>query len=94
MRRAARTDSNQDAIVQALRKMGAFVQPLHRVGQGCPDLAVAWRQRWYLFEVKRDAKAKLTPDEKQWFSDVGGRAPVYVVTNALEAINFMQLVTR
>ena len=40
MRRAARTDANQAEIVAALRGVGASVQPLHAVGQGCPDLLV------------------------------------------------------
>lgn len=89
---ARKVDVNQAEIVAALRKLGAFVQPLHTVGNGCPDLLVGWRQKWFVFEVKRDSKAKLTPDEKDWFAEVGGRAPVYVITSAIEALNFMQLI--
>ena len=36
MRRAAKVDANQPEIVQALRKAGCFVQPLHTVGQASP----------------------------------------------------------
>lgn len=43
MRRRAHTDRNQPAIVAALRGIGATVQPLHAVGQGCPDLLVGYR---------------------------------------------------
>lgn len=89
---ARRVDENQAEIVRALEKIGAFVQPLYRVGQGCPDLAVAWRQRWFFFEVKRDAKAKTTHDQKRWYAKLGGQAPVFIVTSAIEAINFMQRV--
>jgi hypothetical protein len=88
MRRAARADENQAAIVAALRKMGAAVTSIHRVGQGVSDLLVSWRQRWYVLEVKRDHKSKLTPDEKDWIGQQ--HAPVFVVTSAIEAINFMQ----
>lgn len=90
MRRAAKVDVNQGEIVQALRKIGAFVQPIHRLGQGVPDLLVGFRQRWVVLEVKRDAKAKLTQDEADWHAEVRGRAPVFVVTSPLEAISFLQ----
>ena len=40
---AARVDANQPEIVKALRGVGATVQHLHKVGQGCPDLMVGWR---------------------------------------------------
>ena len=40
MRRAARIDRNQSEIVEALRKLGASVQPLHGAHDGIPDLLV------------------------------------------------------
>ncbi|HEX8106724.1 MAG TPA: hypothetical protein VF516_03300 [Kofleriaceae bacterium] len=83
-------DVNQADIVKALRKIGAFVQPLHRLGQGVPDLLVGWRQRWLVMEVKRDERAELTPDEKAWIEETAGRAPVVVVTSALEAVGYLQ----
>ena len=92
MRRAARVDDNQAEIVDALRRIGATVQPLHAVGQGCPDLLVGFRQANFLFEVKNGKKPpsarKLTKDEKDWIA--GWRGPVVVVTSALEAIGFLQ----
>lgn len=62
MRRAAKTDRNQAEIVAALRKAGATVQPLHAVGQGCPDLLVGYRGKNHLIEVK-DWKA--APSDRQ-----------------------------
>ena len=38
MRRAARVDRNHSEIVEALRRVGASVQPLHGVHDGVPDL--------------------------------------------------------
>lgn len=52
MRRASKVDSTQGAIVEALRKVGAWVFPLHAVGGGFPDLLVWNRGRYVLVECK------------------------------------------
>lgn len=61
------------------------------VGRGCPDILVGWRQKNFLFEIKDSAKPpsarELTPDERDWIE--GWRGPVYVVTSALQAVNFL-----
>jgi Holliday junction resolvase len=61
VRRAARTDANQDGIVAALRGAGASVQSLAATGKGCPDLLVGWRGANLLMECKqqRDDRKKL-----------------------------------
>ena len=70
MRRAARIDRNQPEIVAALRSVGATVQPLHTIGNGCPDLAVGYRGKNLLMEVKDGllvpSKRALTADELKW----------------------------
>jgi Holliday junction resolvase len=70
MRRMARVDGNQAAIVKDLRQIGCEVQHLHTIGKGCPDLLVAFKGVWYLVEVKDGekpaAQQKLTPDEVAW----------------------------
>lgn len=80
MRRAAKTDDNQAEIVAALRKIGASVQPLHAVGQGCPDLLVGWRGITSLLEVKDGKKPpsarKLTPDQEKWHAAWMGQVTV------------------
>ncbi|MHB1516666.1 MAG: hypothetical protein ACYCVY_13425 [Acidiferrobacteraceae bacterium] len=58
MRRAARIDDNQEAIVAALRKCGCRVLSLAPMGQGVPDLLVAHGTRMMLAEVKNGAKPK------------------------------------
>ncbi len=86
MRRAARVDGNQAEIVQALRRVGASVQLLHQLGQGCPDLLVGFRERNYLLEVKRPGE-KLTDDERRWFHLWRGCCEVvHSVEEALSAI--------
>ncbi len=52
MRRAAKVDVTQVAIVGALRRIGCHVLHLHQVGQGCPDLLVHGAGRTFLMEVK------------------------------------------
>jgi hypothetical protein len=88
LRRAARVDGNQAEIVKALRAIGASVQHLHAVGQGCPDLLAALAGRNVLLEVKDPkqppSKRKLTDDEAVWFGAWKGEA--YVVETATEAI--------
>ena len=81
MRRAAKIDANQPAIVDALRKCGAFVQSLAAVGNGCPDLLIGYRGRTFLIEVKDGSKVpsaqKPTPDQLFWHACwVGGSLAV------------------
>ena len=83
MRRAAKVDANQTEIVDALRRVGASVQPLHMVGQGCPDLLVGYFDRNFLLECKV-GKGKLTDDQKTWHGDWRGQA--FIVRSPEEAL--------
>ena len=83
MRRAAKVDQNQVAIVAALRKIGASVLHLHAVGSGCPDLLAGYRGRNVLLEVKipgEEPNALQVKFIKEW------RGELYVVHSPLEAI--------
>ena len=99
VRKAARVDANQSAITKALRNAGAFVQPLHTVGDGCPDLLVAFRGKFSLIEVKDGSKVpsarRLTPDEEAWHAKAAAKgAPVFIaetVEDALAAIGAISL---
>lgn len=91
MRRAAKVDDNQGEIVAALRGIGATVQPLHAVGQGCPDLLAGYQGRNVLIEVKDGSKSpskrKLTPDQTEWHAGWKGQACVVEsVDDALRVI--------
>jgi hypothetical protein len=83
MRRAARVDRNQAAIVEQLRGVGASVESLARVGAGVPDLLVGFRERTYLLEIKTDRGA-LTDDQRAWLARWRGQAAV--VRSADEAL--------
>ena len=89
LRRAAKTDANHQAIVAALKKIGAKVVDLSAVGNGVPDLCVGLANRWVMVEIKDGAKCpsarKLTPDQIKWHQEHAG-LPVFVVLNEEEAI--------
>lgn len=76
MRRAARIDENQPEIVKGLRRVGASVQSLAAVGNGCPDLLVAFEGETYLLEIKNPDVPRndreLTPEQERWHSEWKG----------------------
>ena len=53
MRKAARTDGNQQAIVSALREAGASVEILAQCGKGVPDLLVGVPSTEFFFQGQR-----------------------------------------
>ena len=86
-RRAAKVDSTQPAIVDALRKRGAKVWSLATVGRGFPDLLVMvpgmGSRGWFLLECKTPG-GKLTPAQVEWHAANDGVA--HVVESPEEAI--------
>ncbi len=63
MRYAARVDANQDQIVVALRAAGAYVWII-----GLPvDLLVGYKSQTFLVEIKRTAKSRFTPLQRDFF---------------------------
>jgi len=58
VRRAAKVDANHAQVVSALRAAGAVVHSLAPVGNGMPDLLVAFRNQTILMEIKDGAKVK------------------------------------
>jgi hypothetical protein len=90
MRRAAKVDRNQAEIVQALRALGATVQPLHAVGEGCPDLLVGFRGVNYLIEVKDwkqpPNKRQLRPVQEEWHGGWKGQVAKIETVDAAIAL--------
>jgi hypothetical protein len=86
MRRAARVDLNQSAIVDALERCGAVVQSLAALGKGVPDLLVSFRGRLLLVEIKNGdrspSKRRLTAAQASWHA----RWPVVVVESVAGAL--------
>jgi Holliday junction resolvase len=92
MRKAAKIDDNQKAIVNVLRQLGASVQSLAATGKGCPDLLVGYHGINYLMEVKDGDKVpsarELTIDQKHWHSI--WRGSVHIVKSVDEALKILQ----
>lgn len=92
MRLKAKVDDNQAQMVEALRKIGCTVEPLHAVGKGVPDLLVGYHGVNILIEVKDGnkppSKRKLTPDQIKWHDSWRGQK---AVANSIEeAISVIQ----
>jgi len=91
MRRAAKIDENQPEIVKAWRSVGASVQILSAVGQGCVDTLVGFKGVNYCIEIKDGEKPpsaqKLTDDQVKWHNEwQGQKCVVNSVKQALMAI--------
>ena len=97
MRRAAKVDQNQAEIVAALRQVGCFVEPLHSVGGGVPDLLVGRNGETFLLEVKDGNKppsARKRTDAQVIWHDAWQGKPVAVVCNIREAIEAVGITIR
>lgn len=70
----ARIDTNHKEIVEALRKAGATVVSLASMKHGCPDLLVGYDNETLLMEIKKDSKAKFTPDQLEFMAKWKGGA--------------------
>jgi len=90
----ARIDTNHKEIVAALRQAGASVVSLAAMKHGCPDILVGFGNETMLMEIKRDSKAKFTPDQLKFMADWKGGpiARVDSVDAALRALGVIQKV--
>jgi Holliday junction resolvase len=70
----ARIDTNHKEIVAALREVGATVVSLASMKHGCPDLLVGYQNETLLMEIKKDNKAKFTPDQLEFMAKWRGGA--------------------
>ena len=96
MRRAARIDANQPAIVAALKTVGCTVRSLAAVGDDFPDLIVGFRGGNYLMEVKNQAsggnhrgQSKISSGQRDHVDIWAGQtAIVWSVEEALAVVGF------
>ena len=89
----ARIDTNHKEIVKALRDAGATVVSLASMKHGCPDLLVGYANETLLMEIKKDAKAKFTPDQLDFMSKWKGGA-VSRVDNVDAAIRALGIIKK
>lgn len=83
MRRAAKVDQSQAAIVKALRAIGCSV---HYIKEPV-DLAVGLRGRTVLLECKKKTNWRLTPQQERFFATFNGEA--YIVEDEGQALRAM-----
>ena len=89
MTRARKVDAVQAKCVAVFRTLGATVQLLHTVGEGCPDALIGYMGENVLVEFKEPGK-DLMPNQKEW-SDGWHGGPVIVIHDESEV---MALLTR
>lgn len=86
MRRAAKVDKSQAAIVKALRTAGCQVESLAAIGRGVPDLIVHRAMKLWLLECKTGS-GDLTPAQRAWHA----LWPVHIVRTPEEALRAVGL---
>lgn len=86
MRRAAKTDTNHQEIVEGLRATGCSVLDLSAVGKGCPDILVGRNGINVLMEIKTK-NGKLNEKQVGWHESWKGI--VATVTDLNQAIEIM-----
>jgi len=69
-----RVDENQKQLVHTFIALGASVLDLSRVGQGCPDLAIGYKGKMVLVEVKSSNKANFTEPQLKFIGKWKGGA--------------------
>lgn len=79
--RAKKVDGNQKRLVEQLRQIpGVSVLHLHQVGKGCPDVAVGFKNKTFLVEIKNDKlksyEKGLTGDQEKFISKWTGHVAV------------------
>ena len=90
----ARVDTNHKEIVKALRDAGATVISMASLKHGTPDILVGYAGETLLMEIKKDAKAKFTPDQLKFMAEWKGGAVSRVdsVDAAIRALGIIQKV--
>jgi hypothetical protein len=85
VRRAAKVDANQAAIVQGIREqIPCRVLSLAAVGKGVPDLLILFRDTLMFLEIKnRDGKGRVLTKAQQEFHE---QWPVIVAESVEEAV--------
>lgn len=88
----SKVDTNHKLIVEALRKAGASVVSLASMRHGCPDLLVGYGNITMLMEVKKDEKAKFTPDQLDFIAKWKGGPVCRVdsIDSALRALGVIK----
>jgi hypothetical protein len=83
VRRAARVDGNQQAIIDTLRALGCSVHDTSKLGGGFPDLCIAIDGHQTLLAEIKMPGGRLTPDQKRFHASWKGK--VVILTSVVDA---------
>jgi Holliday junction resolvase len=88
---AKKTDKNQQEIMDALRKHGAFVVDMSKAGKGFPDLVVGYKNITLLIEVKSSPKALFTQDQLKFIANWSG-GPLVRADDVESALRILRMI--
>jgi rhamnose utilization protein RhaD (predicted bifunctional aldolase and dehydrogenase) len=85
-----RVDENQKQIIYTFIALGATVLNLSRVGEGCPDLLIGFKNKSVLVEIKKDSKAMFTEPQVKFMQNWRG-GPVSRIDSVDAAIRLIKM---
>ena len=69
-----RVDANQKQIIHTFIALGASVLNLSRVGEGCPDILIGYKNQSVLCEIKANEKKPYTEPQVKFMQNWRGGA--------------------
>jgi hypothetical protein len=84
LRTVSRVDTNQPAVVKALRAIGCSILYTHQL-KNCFDILVGYRGRTFLMEIKATEKDQLTAGEAE-FQRTWRGSPYHIVYSVDQAL--------
>ena len=88
---AKKTDKNQQEIMDALRKHGAFVVDMSKAGKGFPDLVIGYKNITILCECKSSPKALYTKDQLKFIAQWSG-GPLIRADDVESALRVLRMI--
>lgn len=67
-----RVDNNQKQIIHTFIALGASVLNLSRVGEGCPDILIGYKNQSVLCEIKQNEKSTFTESQIKFMQNWRG----------------------
>ena len=85
-----RVDENQKQIIHTFTALGASVLNLSRVGEGCPDILIGYKNVSCLVEIKRNEQARYTDSQVKFMQNWRG-GPISRIDSVDAAIRLIKM---
>ena len=85
-----RVDENQKQIIHTFIALGASVLNLSRVGEGCPDILIGYKNVSCLVEIKRNEQSRYTDSQVKFMQNWRG-GPVSRIDSVDAAIRLIKM---